>query len=103
MTGVEVGRKLTPQELARLRQVMRGEDAAQDQMDAALRARDGLVRSLRWGGGGVAPVLPEELIKATVSKRHPGGLTRTTIHRIVGRLKDRATSSNGSDHSGTSD
>lgn len=103
MTGVEVGRKLTAQERARLRAVMRTEDAAQEQMDTTLRIRDALIRTLRWGGPGIEPVLPEELIRATVSKQHPSGLGRTTIHRIVGRLKDRPTSSNGSDQSGTSD
>lgn len=103
MTGVEVGRDLDARERQRLAAIMRQEDMAQAKLDEILARRDAVIRALRWGDNGQGPVMPDALIGATVSKQHPRGLSRTTIHRIVGRLKDRTTSSNGSDRSGTSD
>jgi hypothetical protein len=103
VTNVEVGRDLDARERQRLAAIMRQEDVAQAKLDEILEQRDAAVRSLRWGSDGRAPVMPEQLIAATVSREHPRGLSRTTIHRIVGRVKDQPTSPNGSDQSGTSD
>lgn len=80
--------------------ILRREDKIRNDLEDVLAERDGLIRSLRWGLAGQDEVMPDALISATRCARYPDGLSRTTIHRIVGRLKDRPTTAqdDGLDH-----
>jgi len=84
------GRELEPAERTRLARIMRDEDRARAGLDEVLERRDALVRDLRWGNGSRGPVRPEAIRSATRSRSHPDGLGRSTLHRIVGRSRDRA-------------
>lgn len=87
MDGVR--RRLEPDERSQLAQLLRTEQRRADELDKIMSKRDALIRALRWGHNGRAPVLPEALMAATRCTRYPQGISRTTLHRITGRLKDR--------------
>lgn len=90
MTDVERFRsRLEPDERSQLAQLLRAEQRREDELNKIIRKRDALIRELRWGHKGRAPVRPETLMASTRCSRFPDGLSRTTLHRIVGRLKDR--------------
>lgn len=99
MTGVEDrrGRELEPDERTYLQRIMREEDRVLAKLDDVLGRRDALLRDLRWGRPGRGEVMPETLRAATRSVRHPDGLGRTTLHRAVGRRRDRESSTSSTD------
>lgn len=86
--------RLEPDERSQLAQLLRAEQRREDELNKIIRKRDALIRDLRWGHKGRAPVRPETLMASTRCGRYPLGLSRTTLHRIVGRLKDRPTDTN---------
>ncbi len=86
-----MGRELTSSERAALRRLVSTEDRTRKVHDDALSERDAYVRALRWGH---PEVMPELICEET-------GLSRSTVHRIVGRKRDRPSSTNGAEHDGT--
>jgi hypothetical protein len=90
--------RLEPDERAQLAQLLRIEHRRATELAATVNERDALIRALRWGHGGRAPVKPEALTAATRCEQYPTGLSRTTVHRIVGRIKDRPTEYDPAQH-----
>jgi hypothetical protein len=88
VTDVETGRDLTARERATIARLLADEDRALSSLERVLERRDKTLRSMRWGLNGSEPVRLGSLIAATVCKRHPTGLSRTTMYRAVGRTKD---------------
>jgi hypothetical protein len=88
VTSVETGRELTAHERAKIARLLAEEDHVLDRLERVLKRRDSALRALRWGLDGTGAVRLGALIAATRCRRHPEGLSRTTMYRAVGRTQD---------------
>jgi len=84
------GRELDQAERTLMARIMRDEDKVRDALRDVLRRRDAAIQDLRWGDAGRGEVMPAVLRRATISRHHPTGLARATLHRATGEHPDRA-------------